>query len=147
MWTEKLCNAKFNVCLVTFDFVLRDEQKLGRINWNFIIVDEGCFPVFLVLYFSHLPLGHRMKNSQSKLAVILSTRYHSKHRLLLTGTPLQNSLPELWFVLFSCSLFSICPRSLLNFLLPSIFNSVDSFEQWFNAPFDHTGEKVEIVVF
>jgi SNF2 family DNA or RNA helicase len=40
---------------------------------------------------------------------------------LLTGTPLQNNLPELW--------------ALLNFLLPTIFNSVETFEQWFNKPF------------
>lgn len=52
------------------------------------------------------------------------------HRLLLTGTPLQNKLPELW--------------ALLNFLLPSIFKSCNTFEQWFNAPFATTGEKVEL---
>jgi SNF2 family DNA or RNA helicase len=43
---------------------------------------------------------------------------------------LQNSLPELW--------------SLLNFLLPSIFNSIGDFEEWFNAPFAAAGEKVEM---
>lgn len=48
----------------------------------------------------------------------------SRHRLLLTGTPLQNDLGELW--------------SLLNFLLPTIFNSSDNFEQWFNAPFAYS---------
>lgn len=47
--------------------------------------------------------------------------YMIRRRLLLTGTPIQNSLQELW--------------ALLNFLLPSIFNSVDNFEEWFNAPF------------
>jgi SNF2 family DNA or RNA helicase len=51
----------------------------------------------------------------------------SRHRLLLTGTPLQNDLTELW--------------SLLNFLLPSIFNSSDNFEQWFNAPFHYAQKK------
>jgi SNF2 family DNA or RNA helicase len=45
--------------------------------------------------------------------------------VLLTGTPLQNNLPELW--------------ALLNFLLPSIFNSVESFDQWFNRPFAQFG--------
>lgn len=47
--------------------------------------------------------------------------YRIRRRLLLTGTPIQNSLQELW--------------ALLNFLLPSIFNSVQNFEEWFNAPF------------
>ena len=58
----------------------------------------------------------------------LNTFYNAPHRLLLTGTPLQNKLPELW--------------ALLNFLLPSIFKSCSTFEQWFNAPFATTGEKV-----
>ena len=63
-----------------------------------------------------------MKNAQCKFSQTLGQHYKSQHRLLLTGTPLQNSLPELW--------------SLLNFLLPHIFHSVDSFETWFNKPFD-----------
>ena len=42
----------------------------------------------------------------------------SRYRLLLTGTPLQNNLHELW--------------SLLNFLLPEIFSSSDDFDEWFN---------------
>lgn len=74
--------------------------------------------------------GHRMKNHHCKLTQILNTHYSAAHRLLLTGTPLQNKLPELW--------------ALLNFLLPSIFKSSSTFEQWFNAPFATTGEKVEL---
>lgn len=72
--------------------------------------------------------GHRMKNHHCKLTQVLNTHYLAPHRLLLTGTPLQNKLPELW--------------ALLNFLLPSIFKSCSTFEQWFNAPFATTGEKV-----
>lgn len=71
--------------------------------------------------------GHRMKNHHCKLTQVLNTHYLAPHRLLLTGTPLQNKLPELW--------------ALLNFLLPSIFKSCSTFEQWFNAPFATTGEK------
>lgn len=71
-----------------------------------------------------------MKNHHCKLTQILNTFYIAPHRLLLTGTPLQNKLPELW--------------ALLNFLLPSIFKSCTTFEQWFNAPFATTGEKVEL---
>lgn len=74
--------------------------------------------------------GHRMKNHHCKLTQILNTHYLSPHRLLLTGTPLQNKIPELW--------------ALLNFLLPSIFKSCSTFEQWFNAPFATSGEKVEL---
>jgi len=62
-----------------------------------------------------------MKNSQSKFATILSTQYKTIHRILLTGTPLQNNLPELW--------------SLLNFLLPKVFGSAETFDAWFNKPF------------
>jgi SWI/SNF-related matrix-associated actin-dependent regulator of chromatin subfamily A member 2/4 len=88
--------------------------KNSQVHWKYMIIDEG----------------HRMKNHHCKLTQVLNTHYIAPHRLLLTGTPLQNKLPELW--------------ALLNFLLPSIFKSVSTFEQWFNAPFATTGEKVEL---
>lgn len=65
--------------------------------------------------------GHRLKNHECALARTFDSGYRIRRRLLLTGTPIQNSLQELW--------------SLLNFLLPNIFNSVENFEEWFNAPF------------
>ena len=73
-----------------------------------------------------------MKNTQSKLAQTLTQYYHSRYRLILTGTPLQNNLPELW--------------ALLNFALPKVFNSVKSFDEWFNTPFANsgTGDKIEL---
>ncbi|KAG1816172.1 SNF2 family N-terminal domain-containing protein, partial [Suillus variegatus] len=76
--------------------------------------------------------GHRMKNTQSKLAQTLTQYYHSRYRFILTGTPLQNNLPELW--------------ALLNFVLPKIFDSVKSFDEWFNTPFANsgTGDKIEL---
>jgi hypothetical protein len=64
--------------------------------------------------------GHRLKNRDSKLFNVLG-EYGFKQRLLLTGTPLHNSLAELW--------------SLMNFLLPSVFGSADTFDDWFAAPF------------
>jgi ATP-dependent helicase STH1/SNF2 len=69
--------------------------------------------------------GHRMKNSNSKLSSTLTQYYTTRYRLILTGTPLQNNLPELW--------------ALLNFVLPNIFKSVKSFDEWFNTPFANTG--------
>ncbi|KAE9389281.1 hypothetical protein BT96DRAFT_1003377 [Gymnopus androsaceus JB14] len=66
------------------------------------------------------------------LAQTLTTYYHSHFHLILTGTPLQNNLPKLW--------------ALLNFALPKIFNSVKSFDKWFNTPFTNsgTGDKIEL---
>lgn len=106
--------GKFNVLLTTYDYVIKDKAVLSKLRWKYMIIDEG----------------HRMKNHHCKLTQVLNTFYTAPHRLLLTGTPLQNKLPELW--------------ALLNFLLPSIFKSCNNFEQWFNAPFSTTGEKVEI---
>lgn len=105
---------QYSVVLTTFDYVIKDRSFLQRIKWAYIIVDEG----------------HRMKNHNCKLSTTLSQHYDSQFRLILTGTPLQNSLPELW--------------SLLNFLLPSLFHSVENFEKWFNKPFANTGEEVKM---
>jgi len=108
--------TKFNVLLTTYEYVIKDKGVLAKLQWKYMIIDEG----------------HRMKNHHCKLTQVLNTHYLAPHRLLLTGTPLQNKLPELW--------------ALLNFLLPSIFKSCSTFEQWFNAPFATTGEKVSIFI-
>ena len=92
----------WDVLVTTYEYVMRDKSTLRRTEWQYIIVDEG----------------HRMKNANSKFAQTLGTNYTSKRRVLLTGTPLQNSLPELW--------------ALLNFLLPDVFSSSDTFDDWFS---------------
>lgn len=111
---SQMRSTKFNVLLTTYEYVIKDKSMLAKLHWKYMIIDEG----------------HRMKNHHCKLTQVLNTHYLATHRLLLTGTPLQNKLPELW--------------ALLNFLLPSIFKSCSTFEQWFNAPFATTGEKVEL---
>ena len=91
---------------------MRDKFYLNKTVWQYIIIDEG----------------HRMKNFKSKFSQILGNQFESAYRLLLTGTPLQNNLAELW--------------ALLNFLLPKIFNSCEEFEKWFNQPFNkYTNDK------
>ncbi|CAI5758413.1 unnamed protein product [Candida verbasci] len=106
----------FQVLLTTYEYVIRERPLLSKFQYSHMIIDEG----------------HRMKNAQSKLSQTLRQYYKTKNRLILTGTPLQNNLPELW--------------ALLNFVLPKIFNSVKSFDEWFNTPFANTGtqEKIEL---
>ncbi|KAI0565707.1 chromatin remodeling complex / DNA-dep ATPase [Gracilaria domingensis] len=108
--------GNYNVLLTTYEFIVKDKNVLGRIRWKYIIMDEG----------------HRMKNADCKLALTLGAKYTSRNRLLLTGTPLQNNMTELW--------------ALLNFLLPTIFSSAETFETWFNAPFQDSsfGESAEL---
>lgn len=102
-------SGQYDCLLTTYEYIIKDKHLLGKIKWTYMIIDEG----------------HRMKNTQSRLTQTLTQFYTSRYRLLLTGTPLQNNLPELW--------------ALLNFVLPKIFNSVKSFDEWFNTPFANTG--------
>jgi ATP-dependent DNA helicase len=64
--------------------------------------------------------GHRLKNFDSRLMHEIK-KYETAGRMVLTGTPLQNNLAELW--------------SLLNFVLPDLFTNLDSFQQWYFEPF------------
>jgi SWI/SNF-related matrix-associated actin-dependent regulator of chromatin subfamily A member 5 len=93
--------GKFDVCLTTFEGVRLCMTQLQKFKWEYLIVDEA----------------HKIKNEESQISQRLR-QLHSRYRLLLTGTPLQNNLHELW--------------SLLNFLLPEIFKSSSDFDEWFN---------------
>ncbi|CAD6499793.1 BgTH12-03900 [Blumeria graminis f. sp. triticale] len=113
---QQLRYGSFQVLLTTYEYIIKDRPILSKIKWIHMIIDEG----------------HRMKNSSSKLSATLTQYYSTRYRLILTGTPLQNNLPELW--------------ALLNFVLPNIFKSVKSFDEWFNTPFANTGsqDKMEL---
>ncbi|KEF57841.1 uncharacterized protein A1O9_05762 [Exophiala aquamarina CBS 119918] len=92
---------EFPIVVTSYEICMNDRKFLGNYQWRYIIVDEG----------------HRLKNMNCKLIKELMT-YNSANRLLITGTPLQNNIAELW--------------SLLHFLLPEVFNDLDSFERWFD---------------
>ncbi|KAM4635849.1 lymphoid-specific helicase [Discoglossus pictus] len=89
------------VVITSFEIAMRDRQVLQHSPWKYMILDEG----------------HRIKNMNCRLIRELK-QYRSDNKLLLTGTPLQNNLAELW--------------SLLNFLLPDVFDDLRSFESWFD---------------
>ncbi|CAK1602096.1 unnamed protein product [Parnassius mnemosyne] len=89
---------KFNAILTTYEILLKDRQFLRSFSWACLLVDEA----------------HRLKNDDSLLYKALK-EFETNHRLLVTGTPLQNSLKELW--------------ALLHFIMPYKFESWEEFEK------------------
>nr|XP_033342119.1 chromodomain-helicase-DNA-binding protein 1 isoform X3 [Megalopta genalis] len=97
-WCYTSKRLKFNAILTTYEIVLKDKTFLGALNWAVLLVDEA----------------HRLKNDDSLLYKALA-EFHTNHRLLITGTPLQNSLKELW--------------ALLHFIMPIRFSNWEEFEK------------------
>lgn len=106
---EELLNCKFDVVVTSFETVIREKSALKKFRWKYIVVDEA----------------HRIKNEESSLSQIIRL-FYSSNRLLITGTPLQNNLHELW--------------ALLNFLLPDVFSSSEVFDEWFKDGDKQDGE-------
>ncbi|KAL8561069.1 hypothetical protein ACOMHN_031013 [Nucella lapillus] len=99
-WTKT--NA-FHVCITSYKLVVQDHQAFRRKKWKYLILDEA----------------QNIKNFKSQRWQML-LNFSSQRRLLLTGTPLQNSLMELW--------------SLMHFLMPHVFQSHRDFKEWFANP-------------
>ncbi|KAH8671365.1 SNF2 family N-terminal domain-containing protein [Xylariales sp. PMI_506] len=99
---ERLIDEKFDVCITSYEMILREKAHLKKFAWEYIIIDEA----------------HRIKNEESSLSQVIRM-FNSRNRLLITGTPLQNNLHELW--------------ALLNFLLPDVFGDSEAFDQWFSG--------------
>ncbi|KAG1118543.1 hypothetical protein G6F40_002114 [Rhizopus arrhizus] len=87
---------KFDVVITTYEMASAGALHLKDIPWKCAVFDEA----------------HRLKNKQSKVGEVLKT-FSIEHKVLLTGTPLQNNLDELY--------------SLLNFMQPEIFNNERAF--------------------
>eukprot|EP00898_Chlorokybus_atmophyticus_P004705 jgi/Chlat1/5235/Chrsp33S08962 len=103
--SEKLITDKFPVVITSYEIIIADANFLRNYPWKVMIVDEG----------------HRLKNFQCKLLQKLKL-ISTTNKFLLTGTPLQNNLAELW--------------SLLNFLLPDVFADLNQFQSWFDFSSD-----------
>lgn len=99
-WSKQ--NA-FQVCITSYQLVVQDAHCFKRKKWYYLILDEA----------------HNIKNWKSLRWQTLLT-FNSQRRLLLTGTPLQNNIMELW--------------SLMHFLMPHVFSSRREFTYWFQNP-------------
>ncbi|KAL9634113.1 MAG: hypothetical protein Q9204_003128 [Flavoplaca sp. TL-2023a] len=94
-------DSPFHVLITSYQLVVQDMQYFQKIRWQYMILDEA----------------QAIKSAQStRWKALLG--FHCRNRLLLTGTPIQNSMQELW--------------ALLHFIMPSLFDSHDEFSEWFS---------------
>lgn len=96
-----LGEGEMPIVVTSYEIAINDRKFLQKHHWKYLIVDEG----------------HRLKNFNCRLIQELRV-LRTDNRLLLTGTPLQNNLTELW--------------SLLNFILPDVFDNLENFQSWFD---------------
>lgn len=94
-------SSPFHVLVTSYQLVVQDTQYFQKIRWQYMILDEA----------------QAIKSSQSSRWKSL-LGFHCRNRLLLTGTPIQNNMQELW--------------ALLHFIMPSLFDSHDEFSDWFS---------------
>lgn len=99
---NRLLKCDFDVVISSYEIVIKEKSSFRKFDWKYIVIDEA----------------HRIKNEDSLLSQIVRM-FHSNNRLLITGTPLQNNLHELW--------------ALLNFLLPDVFGDSVTFDEWFQS--------------
>lgn len=109
---EVILKRDWDVIVTSFELVIKEKSTMTKIWWQYIVIDEA----------------HRIKNENSKLSLVVR-EIKSRNRLLITGTPLQNNLHELW--------------ALLNFLLPDVFTSADAFDTYFNT--ETEGDKRDMI--
>lgn len=107
-------NRPWDVVITSYEIVNMEKNVLSKIAWRHLIIDEA----------------HRLKNEASQFSQTVRM-LNTQSRLLLTGTPLQNNLHELW--------------ALLNFLLPDVFTSSEQFDEWFNLDIDDISIKERMI--
>ena len=104
----------WDVCVTTYEVCNTERKTFQKFAWKYLIIDEA----------------HRLKNDASMFSKTVRS-FRTANRLLLTGTPLQNNLHELW--------------ALLNFLLPDIFSSSEQFDEWFDLEIDDEEAKTAMI--
>lgn len=94
-------DSMFHICITSYQLVLADEKVFQKVMWKYMILDEA----------------HAIKNTGTQRWNIL-LNFNARNKLLLTGTPIQNSMAELW--------------ALLHFIMPKLFDSHEHFQEWFS---------------
>ncbi|KAH9385860.1 chromatin-remodeling ATPase INO80 [Nematocida major] len=93
-------DSPFHVVITSYQLAVSDEKYFSKVKWQYMILDEA----------------QAIKSSSStRWKTLLS--FKARSRLLLTGTPIQNTLQELW--------------ALLHFIMPTLFDSHGEFSEWF----------------
>ena len=107
-------NSAFHVCITSYQLIVCDEKVFHKVNWNYMILDEA----------------QAIKNIASQRWNTLLS-FNCRNRLLLSGTPIQNSMSELW--------------ALLHFIMPDLFDSHEQFQDWFSKDIEaHSQDKGEL---
>ncbi|KAI9485948.1 MAG: SNF2 family N-terminal domain-containing protein [Benjaminiella poitrasii] len=102
-------DAPFHIVITSYQLVLTDVTYFQRVKWQYMILDEA----------------QAIKSSSSaRWKQLLG--FHCRNRLLLTGTPIQNSMQELW--------------ALLHFIMPTLFDSHEEFSEWFSKDIESHAE-------
>lgn len=103
-------DAPFHVVITSYQLVVQDEKYFQTLKWQYMILDEA----------------QAIKSSTStRWKTLLG--FHCRNRLLLTGTPIQNSMTELW--------------ALLHFIMPQLFDSHEEFSEWFSKDIENSVDK------
>ncbi|PWN27904.1 hypothetical protein BDZ90DRAFT_231681 [Jaminaea rosea] len=108
----------FNVCITSYQLVLADQHIFRRKPWVYMILDEA----------------HHIKNFRSQRWQTL-LGFNSQRRLLLTGTPLQNNLMDLWSLMYF-----LMPNGLSDVAGAGAFANMKDFQEWFSNPLDRAVE-------
>lgn len=111
-WEEKDLHTKeasFHVVITSYQLVVSDYKYFNRIKWQYMILDEA-----------------QAIKSSSSVRWKLLLGFNCRNRLLLSGTPIQNSMAELW--------------ALLHFIMPTLFDSHDEFNEWFSKDIESHAE-------
>ncbi|XP_068662368.1 chromatin-remodeling ATPase INO80-like isoform X1 [Aristolochia californica] len=102
-------DSGFHILITSYQLLVSDEKYFQRVKWQYMVLDEA----------------QAIKSSASiRWKTLLS--FNCRNRLLLTGTPIQNNMAELW--------------ALLHFIMPTLFDSHEQFNEWFSKGIENHAE-------